>query len=168
MKLSPLDIYNHEFNKSTFGYNVKQVDEFLDDVGMAYEKILKDINKVQDENERLKEKLGEYENMEERMEKLMLTIQETAKEQTKQAQKQAEYIIKKAEIKAEKMKMQAKNQIKEEYEAYQDLREAKDLFKIRFKTMLESHLQMLEEKTDEDFEFPVEEDIAAGKLDLDE
>lgn len=56
MKLNPLDIYNKEFKNATFGYNKDQVDNFLDDVGVAYERLLKDLNKLQSENETLKEK----------------------------------------------------------------------------------------------------------------
>ncbi len=166
MKLSPLDIYNKEFKKSTFGYNVNQVNDFLDDVGMAYERLLKEVNSLKDENERLRERLSGYENMEEKMEKVMLTLQETAREQTRQAKKEADLIIQRAEIKAEKVERAVKKEIEEEYSSLQELRESRNLFKIRFKTLLQSHLEMLEE---EELDLhQVEEDIAAGKLTLDE
>lgn len=175
MKLSPLDIYNREFNKTTFGYNVKQVDEFLDEVGMAYERLLKEVNALQDENERMKEKLENYKETEERLEKILLTVQETAKEQINQARKEAELIIKRTEIKAEQMEKELREELKEKYQALQELKESKELFKIRFRTLLESHLKMLdeweEEKEDAETDYfflGAEEDIATGKLDLDE
>ncbi|HLV10380.1 MAG TPA: DivIVA domain-containing protein [Halanaerobiales bacterium] len=180
MKLSPLDIYNKEFNKTTFGYNVKQVGEFLDEVGMAYERLLKKLNQLQDENERLNEKLSNYKETEERLEKVMLTVEETAKKQVNQARKEAELIIKKAQIKAEQIEKEAEEKIQDKYRAFQELRENKELFRIRFRTLLETHLQMLEKANDEyekqgreefsdDYiQFDTEEDSAAGKLDLDE
>jgi cell division initiation protein len=175
MKLSPLDIYNREFNKTTFGYNVKQVDEFLDEVGMAYERLLKEVNALQDENERMKEKLENYKETEERLEKILLTVQETAKEQINQARKEAELIIKRTEIKAEQMEKELREELKEKYQTLQELKESKELFKIRFRTLLESHLKMLDEWEEEKeeaetdyFSLGAEEDIAAGKLDLDD
>ncbi|NLM97282.1 MAG: DivIVA domain-containing protein, partial [Halanaerobiaceae bacterium] len=119
MKISPLDIYNREFSKATFGYNTRQVHEFLEEVGAAYEILLKEVNMLQDENEKLKEKLASQTEMEEKLKKIMLTIQDTAREITEQAHQEADIIIKKAEIKAEKMEMELKERLKEEYKALQ-------------------------------------------------
>lgn len=168
MKLSPLDIYNKEFKKSTFGYNVNQVDEFLDEVGMAYERLLKEVNSLKDENERLKERLSGYQDLEDKLEKMMNTVQETAKEQTQQARREAELIVQRAQVKAEQIRKKTELELKEEYKALQELKESKDLFKIRFKTLLESHLKMLEDYNEDEIEVSqAEEDIAAGKIELD-
>ncbi len=158
MKISPLDIYNHEFGKKTFGYNVQQVDEFLDEIGMAYEKLLKEVNNLQDENEQLKEKLASQEDMEDKLKNIILTVQETAKEMTNQAHKEAEIIIRKAEIEADKIEDKARDKVKDEYTAFQAIKESRELFKIRYKTMLESHLEML--KKDDEIIEKNEEDIA--------
>lgn len=167
MKLSPLDIYNKEFKKATFGYNVNQVDEFLEEVGLAFERLLKEVNALQDENERMKERLATYEEMEEKFERMLAVVQKTAREQTEQARKEAEVIIQKAEIKAEQIMKETKRKLQEEYKVLQELKGNKDLFKIRFRTLLESHLKMLEEDEELDIK-TAEEDIAAGKFDLDE
>lgn len=167
MKLSPLDIYNKEFKKATFGYNVNQVDEFLEEVGLAFERLLKEVNALQDENERMKERLATYEEMEEKFERMLAAVQKTAREQTEQARKEAEVIIQKAEIKAEQIMKETKRKLQEEYRVLQELKGNKDLFKIRFRTLLESHLKMLEEDEELDIK-TAEEDIAAGKFDLDE
>ncbi len=161
MKISPLDIYNHEFGKKTFGYNVQQVDEFLDEIGVAYEKLLKEVNHLQDENEQLKEKLTSQEDMEDKLKNIILTVQETAKEMTNQAHKEADIIIKKAEIKASKIEEKARDKIKEEYTAFQAIKESRELFKIRYKTMLESHLEML--KDDDNLDNNVEEIESYGR-----
>ncbi|MDI3546389.1 MAG: cell division initiation protein [Halanaerobiales bacterium] len=167
MKLSPLDIYNKEFKKATFGYNVNQVDEFLEEVGLAFERLLKEVNALQDENERMKERLATYEEMEEKFERMLAAVQKTAREQTEQARKEAEVIIQKAEIKAEQIMKETKRKLQEEYRVLKELKGNKDLFKIRFRTLLESHLKMLEEDEELDIK-TAEEDIAAGKFDLDE
>lgn len=160
MKVSPLDIYNHEFNKKTIGgYNPEEVDTFLDEVGVAYEKLLKEVNNLHDENEKLKEQISSEEKMEEKLEKIVLTVQETANEITRQANKEADIIIKKAEIKAKKIENEAKEKIKKEYSNLEALRETRELFKIRFKTMLESHLDMLEKEQENEIE--VSEEVAA-------
>ncbi|MEJ6950918.1 DivIVA domain-containing protein [Natronospora cellulosivora (SeqCode)] len=166
MKVSPLDIYNHEFKKAIGGYNTAEVDEFLDEVGIAYEKLLKEVNKLQDENESLKEKISSEEKMENKLENILLTVQETAKDITKQAKQEANIIIKKAEIKGKKIEEEAREKMKKEYESLESIKEARELFKIRFKTMLESHLEMLEKEQEN--ELQVQNEVAAEEWDIED
>lgn len=149
MKLNPLDIYNKEFKKSTFGYNTTQVDEFLDDVGVAYERLLKDLNNLQEENQALKEKIDNYEDMEDKLQNTLDSIQGTVSERVEQADNEARMIVKEARMKAEKIKENARDQIASEKRKLEQLREQRNFFKIRFQTLLESHLEMLNEEAEE-------------------
>ncbi len=148
--LSPLDIYNKEFGKATLGgYKTTAVDDFLDEVGMAYEKLLKEINSLKSEKEKLEEKLNNYESIEDKLRETLTSVQETAREQTRQAKREADMIIQKANMDAEKIINETKRKLKEEYRTMEQLREAKQLFKIRYRNLLESHLQLLKEDEDE-------------------
>jgi cell division initiation protein len=149
LKLNPLDIYNKEFKKSTFGYNTTQVDEFLDDVGVAYERLLKDLNNLQEENQDLKEKIDNYEDMEAKLQNTLDSIQGTVSERIEQADNEARMIIKEARMKAEKIKENARDQVASEKRKLEQLREQRNFFKIRFQTLLESHLEMLNEEAEE-------------------
>ncbi len=149
MKLNPLDIYNKEFKKSTFGYNTTQVDEFLDDVGVAYERLLKDLNNLQEENQELKEKIDSYEDMEDKLQNTLDSIQGTVSERIEQADNEARMIKKEARMKAEEIKENARNQVASEKRKLEQLREQRNFFKIRFQTLLESHLEMLNEEKEE-------------------
>ncbi len=167
--MSPLDIYNEEFSKTTFGgYNTSEVDSFQEDVGVAYEKLLKRINKLKEENEKLREKLKNYESIEDKLNETLTSVQKTAREQTKQAKREADRIIKQANMEAEKIIDRTKMEIKEEYRALERLQEAKKLFKIRYKNILESHLQMLEEEEEEDTELEMDDFTDIDDNDLDE
>lgn len=157
MKLNPLDIYNKEFKKSTFGYNTNQVDEFLDDVGVAYERLLKDLNKLQDENQALKEKIDNYQDMEEKLQNTLDSMQDTISDRIEQADKEARMIVKEARMKAEKIKDDAQSQVASEKRKVEQLREQKNFFKIRFQTLLESHLEMLNEDNEESLRGNLEE-----------
>jgi len=174
LKLNPLDIYNKEFKKSTFGYNTTQVDEFLDDVGVAYERLLKDLNNLQEENKALNEKIENYEDMEDKLQNTLDSIQGTISERIEQADNEARMIIKEARIKAEKIKENARDQVASEKRKLEQLREQRNFFKIRFQTLLESHLEMLNEEGEEslrgnfdDSSFEVEAG-REGKTDLEE
>ncbi|MFW5979842.1 MAG: DivIVA domain-containing protein [Bacillota bacterium] len=170
MKFSPLDIYNKEFKKSTFGYNASEVDEFLDEVGMAYEKILKEVNNLKDKNEKMKEKLNAYEQIENKLERTLKLIEKSVEEEKKRASREAESIKEKAKREAEKIKDKAREEIENEYKKLENLKEQKNLFEIRFKTLLQSHLEMLEDEDDfeKEKEYNVEEDIAVSQSQIDD
>ena len=157
MKLNPLDIYNKEFKKSTFGYNTNQVDEFLDDVGVAYERLLKDMNNLQEENKALKEKIDNYQDMEEKLQNTLDSMQDTISDRIEQADKEARMIVKEARMKAEKIKDDAQAQVVSEKRKIEQLREQKNFFKIRFQTLLESHLEMLNDDNEESLRGDFEE-----------
>jgi len=151
MNLSPLDIYNKEFKSSALGYNKKEVEEFLEDVGMSYEKALKKVNALQEENEKLENELKRYEKLDQKLQNTLQAIQDTVKEEKKRARKEAELIISKAEDKAEKIKKNARDNIDDEYKKLEKLKEKKRLFEIRFRTLLENHMELLnEEKAETD------------------
>lgn len=165
MKLNPLDIYNKEFKKSTFGYNTTQVDEFLDDVGVAYERLLKDLNKLQDKNQALKEKIDNYQDMEDKLQNTLDSMQDTISQRIEQADKEARMIVKDARMKAEKIKKDAQEAVVAEKRKVEQLREQKNFFKIRFQTLLESHLEMLDEEEEtlrgefDDSDFKIESEF---------
>src|SRR6056297_2693557 len=135
MKINPLDIYNKEFQVSALGYNKSQVEEFLDDIGVEYERMLQEIKDLQDKNEKLKDKLKST----------LRSIEQIADKQTKQAKEEANMIIEKANMEAEKMREKVKKDLAEEYKKLEKLKETKTFFKIRLRNLLESQLEVLEE-----------------------
>jgi len=64
------------------------------------------------------------------------------------AEVKANKLLDEAEFEAKKQLMDARKQSEDKYRDYQQLLENERLFKIRFKTLLQSHLEMLEEEED--------------------
>ncbi|MFW6238506.1 MAG: DivIVA domain-containing protein [Halanaerobiales bacterium] len=144
--MSPLDIYNKEFNKSMRGYDTDEVDDFIEDVGLAYEKLFKRMNSLQEEKEKLEEELDNYKSIQRELKDTLATIQETAEKHTQNARDEAEMIIAKAQKEAEEIKQRARENIREEKKELEELKDTKMLFEVRFKNMLLSFLKMIEEK----------------------
>lgn len=168
MKLNPLDIYNKEFKKSTFGYNTTQVDEFLDDVGVAYERLLKDLNNLQEENRALKEKIDDFEAMEDQLQNTLNSMQNTISDRVDQAENEARMIVKEARMKAEKIKKNAQDEVLSEKRKVEQLREQRNFFKIRFQTLLESHLEMLKENEQQYLDTDLDDFNDTSDFDLNE
>src|SRR6056297_4135590 len=145
MKVNPLDIYNKDFTVSALGYNKSQVDEFLDDLGVEYERMMQEMKDLRERNEKLKEKLKSYENIEENLKSTLKSIEKIADKQTQKAREETNMIIEKANMEAKKMKQEVKKDLAEEYKKLEKLKETKTFFKIRLRNLLESQLEVLEE-----------------------
>ncbi|RQD74001.1 MAG: DivIVA domain-containing protein, partial [Halanaerobium sp. MSAO_Bac5] len=77
------------------------------------------------------------------------TMQDTIADRVEQAENEAQVIIKEAKVEADKIKEKAKAEVAAEKRKVEELREQKNFFKIRFQTLLQSHLEMLQDDKEE-------------------
>ncbi len=147
MKITPLDIYNKEFKKkvSLVAYDGKEVDEFLDHVAAAYERLLKEANQLKDENERLRQEVNKYREMERTLQDTMVVAQETVKDRTEQAEREAQLVIETAKHRANELLLDAKEKVRVRMRQFRQIEEYEQFFRIRLKTLIDSHLQLLNE-----------------------
>lgn len=147
--LTPLDIHNKEFKKGFRGYNEEEVDEFLDKVIKDYEKLYRDNIELKETIERISSKLEHYQQMEETLHSTLVIAQETAEEVKLNAKKEMELMTKEAEIRAEKMVDNALARVRKLTAEYEELQRQHQVFRARFRTMLQAQLEMLG-KTEEE------------------
>ena len=63
--LTPLDIENKRFSKQMMnGYNVEEVDDFLDEIGADYAKKSRDLQEKDKELDELKKEIEKYKSLE--------------------------------------------------------------------------------------------------------
>lgn len=147
MKITPLDIYNKEFTRkfSIMAYDEKEVDEFLDHVAAAYERLFKELNQAKEESERLKGELSKYQQMERTLQETMIVAQETAKERRDQAEREAQLVVENAINRSKQIVADAKEQVKERLQQVNQLHDYEKFFRARFKSLLETYMQMMTE-----------------------
>ena len=73
--LTPLDIENKRFSKTLKGYNVDEVDDFLDDLTIDYEKIYKENIDLREQVEQYKKDLEHYKNVEHTLQNTLIIHQ---------------------------------------------------------------------------------------------
>ena len=110
--LTPLDIENKKFSKQIMnGYNVEEVDEFLDEVTTEYEKLYRENAELKNKLEELDSNVGKYKNIENTLQNTLVMAQTTAEEVKNVAKQQAEQIIKDAETTAKQSVEELNSQI---------------------------------------------------------
>jgi len=149
MRITPMDIEQQEFSRSFRGYNEEEVDDFLDKIVKDYEELINENVRLNEEIERMQEKLKEFGEIEETLRSALVNTQKSAEEMKGRVEKEAKIIIEKAEMEAKALKQQVfqkEDLVKNEID---NLRRYKFTFKEKFKSMLNLYLKMIE---NEDFE----------------
>ena len=143
--LTPLDIQNKEFKKSMRGYKETDVDSFLDEIIVDYEKIYKENIELKDKISSLNEEIAKYNNLEETLKSTLVMAQSTADDVTSSARKKAELIIEDAEIHSKNIINNAQDHVKEINREYDYLKKEMFIFKTRYQSFIQAQLISLEE-----------------------
>ena len=160
--ITPLDIENKKFNKQMMnGYNVEEVDEFLDELTEDYGKNYKELATLSAKVEELTNSLNHYKNIETTLQNTLVMAQTTAeevknvaKQQSDQilneAQKQADEIIRDARTNARKSIEDVNQEMKVKEKALEDLKKQFDIYKAKMESLLISQLELLKDVNKED------------------
>lgn len=148
--ITPLDIENKKFYKQMVnGYNVDEVDEFLDEVLVAYEKLYKENIELKKNAEELHNDVGQYKDIESTLQNTLLIAQKTADEVKETAEKQAEQIIKEAELKAKEKTANLDNEIITKEKELVELKKKFEVYKAKMESLLISQLELIKDLTEE-------------------
>jgi cell division initiation protein len=146
MKLSPLFIKKQEFEKSMRGYNVDEVQTFLDKISSEMEELINEKEALEQEVAALNHKVEEFQKIEKNLQDTLVKTQETSAEVIDSAKKHSALIIKEAEIKASQIIQNAEDISNEMQKAVLTLREEKDLIIARLKVIVGTQSNLLEGK----------------------
>ena len=144
--ITPLDIENKKFAKQMMnGYSVDEVDDFLDDLTVEYEKLFKENAEYKAQVEKLKEDMEHYKAIESTLQSTLVMAQTTAEEVKNVAKQQADQIINEAKINAEKEVDYLSNQISLKQKELEDVQKQFDVYKAKMESLLISQLELLKE-----------------------
>jgi len=139
-----MDIHNVDFARSFRGYNTEEVDEFLERVAKDYENLVRENMELKEQIEQLKEKNQSYEKLEETMHNAMVVAQESAEEVKNNANREAEFVRKEAEKDAQRIIEDARYRASRILSEHEEIYKQVQIFKMRFRSFMESQLSALE------------------------
>ena len=144
--ITPLDTENKKFAKQMMnGYNVDEVDDFLDELTLDYGKLYKENAELKAQREELDSNVGKYKNIENTIQNTLIMAQKTADEVQEVAKKQAEQIIKDAEFQAKNSVEELNTQILLKQKELEDLKKQFDVYKAKMESLLISQLELLKD-----------------------
>lgn len=156
MRITPLDIQQKQFSTKFRGFDVEEVDSFLELVREEMEELLRENANLREEARRYEKQLKEYKNIETTLRDTLVGTQQMVEEFKDTARKEAELIKKEAELEADRMLKQAHEKVIRIHEDITDLKGVRRHFKEELRRLIESHLSMLEFDKEREKEIPDE------------
>ena len=162
--ITPLDIENKKFSKQMMnGYNVEDVDDFLDELVVDYEKNYKELAEANEKIERLTNDLEQYKNLEKTLQNTLVMAQTTAEEVKTVAKQQADQIVNEAKAKAEEIQKEGNEtslkkldeidkQIAIKERRFEDVKKQFDVYKAKMESLLISQEELIKEINKDDEE----------------
>ena len=138
--LKPMDIHNKEFKRVMRGYDVEEVDEFLDEIIVDFEKMQRELDVLKTQISNYSENMNNYREKELSLNNVMLSAQRFADQLTVDAERKAAEIIANAEREAEKIvgsTQEKYNQVLADYAMLANrYNDAKETLRDYFRTQL--------------------------------
>ncbi len=142
--ITPLDIENKKFSKQVMhGYNVDEVDEFLDEVLLDYEKNYKMATELSKKVDELTNSLEHYKTIENTLQNTLVMAQTTADEVKSVAKQQADQILIEAKSNAQKALDELSQEVRMKQMALDDVKKQFDIYKAKMESLLISQLELL-------------------------
>jgi cell division initiation protein len=144
MNLTPLDIQQQQFQVRFRGFDIREVDRFLEKMAEAYSAVQTDNKNLREEIRRLKMETQGYKEREETFKRAMLNSQKVLEQMKENARKSAEVIIADAEVKAEKILNRAHNRLSQLHEDIAELKRQRMQIEVQIRSVIEAHTKLLE------------------------
>lgn len=113
MKITPLEIRQHEFEKTFRGYNIEEVDNFLANLSQEWERVLNESKMLRMQLEIAEKEANKLREIEMTLFKTLKTAEDTSTMITEQASQQADKHVYEAKLQGEKALMDAQHKAAE-------------------------------------------------------
>ncbi len=144
MRITPLDIRKQEFRKTMRGLDSDEVYAFLTTVAEEYEAVLSDNKQLRERIVEIEERLKEYKTIETNLRNTLITAERVTNEAKENARKEASLIVRESEVEAERAAEAIRAHTQQLRREVLELKRQKDNYLTRFRTLLESHHNVLD------------------------
>ena len=144
MKVTPLDIQQQTFRRGIRGYDLREVEEFLNLLRGEFEGQILENQKLKEELNRLKSLVNEYRSKEDILKSAIITAQKITEDVRANALKEARIVLSEAELKAEDIIREAQVRLGEILNEIKELKRQKLQFETNLRSEIETHLKLLE------------------------
>ncbi|MFH0777299.1 MAG: DivIVA domain-containing protein [Candidatus Eisenbacteria bacterium] len=143
MRIAPVDIRNQHFKKVVRGADPEEVRIFLSIVADEMERLVNANRELGEKVSTLEVQIEEYRKVEMTLRDTLLTAERVSNEARENSRKEADLILKGAQLKAERILDEATRRAGELRREIVELKNQKDIYIARLRSLVETQLKML-------------------------
>lgn len=144
MKISPMDVRQQQFKLKFRGFDVEEVDSYLDLIANELEDLNKENETMKTKLKEMEHEIEEYKRGENDLRKAIASAQDFKKDAIEKANQEAQIIIKQAEIKANEILKGTEEKLFYMEKDIAELKSKKMQFEVQMRAMIENHLKLLD------------------------
>ena len=143
MNITPLDIRQKQFSTGFRGFNITEVDNFLEEVTSEMEALIRENETLKEQSASLEAQVAEFRQTEKSLRDTLMAAQKMSDDLKASAEKEARFKMKEAEMEAEKILRDARARLARTEEEITELNRIKERFRLKVRGLIEDHLKML-------------------------
>jgi cell division initiation protein len=144
MKITPLEIQQQQFRVRLRGFDMAEVDNFLDLAANEFEELLRENNQLKEEERKKTEKIQELERAERELQNALISAQQICEEMKNNARKEGDLIIEEAKANARKVLETVQTQAMQVETEIAQLKRQRAQFEATLRGILEMHMNLVD------------------------
>jgi cell division initiation protein len=144
MRITPLDIQQQQFRMRFRGFDMVEVDNFLELLAGEFEELIKEIDQLKEEDRHKLARINELEAVEKEFRETLVSVQRITEEMKNNARKEADLIIEDAKTEGRKMLQNAQAEALKIEEEINHLQRQKTQLRAELLATIEMHQRILE------------------------
>lgn len=144
MRITPIEIQQHQFKTRLIGYDTSAVDHFLEMLADELERLHKQNNELKESLARTRASLEQMRDREKALQQTLMTAQQVTEELKENARKEAEIVIADAHLQGERVIRDANERRVQLVSQIQDIKRQKLSFEGGLRALIENHLKLLD------------------------
>lgn len=145
MQINAEEITNKEFKKNLRGYNIDEVDDFLDKIAEDYESLQKENSFLKEKLQSVEDKINHYNKMENTIQNTLLLAQNASEQAKENAKKESEFILKNANEAAQKIIDKAHSDVIQINDEFERVKQEFGKFRTKFRNFMKTQLEVFDD-----------------------
>jgi len=150
LRITPLDIRNHDFPRRLSGYDREEVDTFLRMLSEDYEAALRESQGLRERVNQLELRVQELTDIEKLLQDTLTTAQQLSDDLKQTAMREAEVMVSEAEVKGEKVLDAAHRRAARLAEDIREMKQLRVRLAASIRATIENHLGLLDSLAEAD------------------
>ncbi|MCF6266202.1 MAG: DivIVA domain-containing protein [Desulfuromusa sp.] len=147
MRITPIEIQQHQFKTRMFGYDTSAVDSFLEMLAEELERLHRQNNELKESLARTRTSLEQMREREKALQEILMAAQQVTEELKTNARKEAEIVVAEAHLEGERVIRDASERRVQLLNEIQEIKRQKISFEGGLRALIENHLKLMDINT---------------------